>query len=94
MLNLISVSLCVMIYKYVMIFIVGELRCSGMVSSSFSASDTRRINLCTNSVISHEWGEDREVFRVRYDLQAFHSHCRVFKYFPVTVWSSSISQSM
>jgi hypothetical protein len=40
----------------------GELRCSGRVSSSFSTSGTRRVNLVTNPVISHEWGEDWEVF--------------------------------
>ena len=32
----------------------GELRCSGRVSSSCSTSDTRRVNLETNPVISHE----------------------------------------
>ena len=40
----------------------GELRCSGRVSSSCSTSDTRRVNLVTNPVISHERGKDREVF--------------------------------
>jgi hypothetical protein len=40
----------------------GELRCSGRVSSSCSTSNTRRVNLVTNPVISHEWGKDREVF--------------------------------
>ena len=40
----------------------GELRCSGMVSSSCSTSGTRRVYLVTNPVISHEWGKDREVF--------------------------------
>jgi hypothetical protein len=40
----------------------GELRCSGRVGSSCSTSDTRRVNLVTNPVISHEWGKDREVF--------------------------------
>jgi len=40
----------------------GELRCSGRVSSSRSTSDTHRVNLVTNPVISHEWGKDREVF--------------------------------
>jgi hypothetical protein len=39
----------------------GELRCSGKVSSSCSISDTRRVNLVTNPVISHERGKDREV---------------------------------
>jgi hypothetical protein len=32
----------------------GELRCSGRVSSFCSTSDTRRVNLDTNPVISHE----------------------------------------
>ena len=32
----------------------GELSCSGRVSSSCSTSDTRRGNLVTNPVISHE----------------------------------------
>ena len=31
-----------------------ELRYSGMVSNSRSTSDTRRFNLATNPVISHE----------------------------------------
>jgi hypothetical protein len=39
----------------------GELRCSRRVSSSSSNSGTRRVNLVTNPVISHEWGKDREV---------------------------------
>ena len=30
--------------------------CSGRVSSSCSTSDTRRVSLVTNSVISHEFG--------------------------------------
>ena len=32
----------------------GELRCSRRVSSSCSTSDTHRVNLVTNPVISHE----------------------------------------
>ena len=40
----------------------GELKCSGRVSSSCPTNDTRRVNLVTNPVISHERGEDREVF--------------------------------
>ena len=40
----------------------GELTCSGRISSSCSTSDTRRVNLVTNPVISHEWGKDREMF--------------------------------
>jgi hypothetical protein len=39
-----------------------ELRCSGRVSSSCSTSDTSRVNLVTNPVISHERGNDRELF--------------------------------
>jgi hypothetical protein len=35
----------------------GELMCSGRVSSFCSTSGTRRINLVTNPVISHEWGK-------------------------------------
>jgi hypothetical protein len=40
----------------------GELRCSGRVSSFCSTSGTRRVDLITNPMISHEWGMDREVF--------------------------------
>jgi hypothetical protein len=32
----------------------GELMCSGRASSSYSTSATRRVNLITNPVISHE----------------------------------------
>ena len=32
----------------------GEIRCFGRVSSSGTISDTRRVNLVTNPVISHE----------------------------------------
>ena len=39
-----------------------ELRSSGRVSSSCSTSGTRRVNLVTHPVISHERGKDREVF--------------------------------
>jgi hypothetical protein len=39
-----------------------ELRCSGRVSSSCSTSGTRRVYLIIDTVISHEWGKDREVF--------------------------------
>ena len=39
----------------------GELRCSGRINSSWSTSGTRRVALVTNPVISHEWGNDREV---------------------------------
>ena len=40
----------------------GELMCSSRSSSSCSTSDTCRVNLVTNPVISHERGKDREVF--------------------------------
>jgi hypothetical protein len=36
----------------------GELRCSGRICSSCSTSDTRRVNLVTSPVISHEWGNN------------------------------------
>jgi hypothetical protein len=32
----------------------GELKCSGRVGSSYYTSDTRRVNLVSNPVISHE----------------------------------------
>jgi hypothetical protein len=35
----------------------GELKCSGRVSSSCSASDTRRVTLVTNPIVSLEWGK-------------------------------------
>jgi len=41
-----------------------ELSCSRRVSSSCSTSDTRRVNLVTNPVISHDRGKDREVFTI------------------------------
>ena len=37
----------------------GELRCSGRVGSTCSTSDTRRVNLVTNPVTSHDRGKDR-----------------------------------
>jgi hypothetical protein len=36
-----------------------EFRCSGRVSSSCSTSDTRRVNLATNPVISNEREKDK-----------------------------------
>jgi hypothetical protein len=36
-----------------------ELGCSRRVGSFFSTSDTRRVNLVSNPVLSHEWGKDR-----------------------------------
>jgi hypothetical protein len=32
----------------------GELRCSGRVDSSCSTNDTHRVNLVTNTILSHE----------------------------------------
>ena len=40
----------------------GELRCWGRIGSSCSTSDTRRVNLVTNPVISHAWGKGHLVF--------------------------------
>jgi len=70
-----------------------ELRCSGRVSSSYSTSGTRRVNLVTNPVISREWGTDREVFTTSgtypwsFVTQIFHngqpSHCGDRKIFEV-----------
>jgi len=40
----------------------GELRCSRRVCRSCSTSGTRHVNLATNTIISREWGKDREVF--------------------------------
>ena len=39
----------------------GELRRFGRVSSSCSTSDTRRVNLDTNPVISYQRGKEREL---------------------------------
>ena len=41
----------------------GELESSGRVGCSCSTNDTRRVNLVTNPVISHEWEKDRELFQ-------------------------------
>ena len=58
----------------------GEHRCSGRVNSSFSTNGTRRANLVTNPVISHEWGKDREVVTtssgISYQLRDICSMCR------------------
>jgi hypothetical protein len=37
----------------------GELGCSGRVGSSCTTSDTRRVTLVTNPVISHAWGKNQ-----------------------------------
>ena len=75
----------------------GELRCSGRVGSSCSTSGTRRVNQVTNSVISHEWGKDREVFTTNgtypwpFVTPIFHNgqpfdydHIYLMKFFPET----------
>ena len=41
----------------------GELRCSGRVRISCSTSGTHGVNIVTNQVISHEWGNDRKCLR-------------------------------
>ena len=57
----------------------GELRFSERVSSSCSTGDTRRINLVTNPVISHERGTDRKVLTTSvsypwsFETQIFHN---------------------
>jgi hypothetical protein len=57
----------------------GELMCSGRVGSSCSTSGTRRVNLVTNTVISREWGKNRELFTTSgtypwsFVTQIFHS---------------------
>ena len=38
-----------------------ELRYSGRIGSSCTTSGTRRITQATKSVISHEWGKEREM---------------------------------
>jgi hypothetical protein len=47
---------------YKIYMVQNEPRDSGRLSSSCSTIDTRRVNLDTNPVISHEWGHNREVF--------------------------------
>ena len=44
----------------------GELRCSGMISSFCSNSDTRCVTIATNSEIRHEGGTDRIVINGTY----------------------------
>ena len=53
--------------------------CFGKVSSSWSSSSTRRVNLVTNPVTSREWGKYREVFTTSgtylwsFETQIFHN---------------------
>ena len=49
----------------------GELRCSGRVSSSCSTSDTRRVILVTNPMISHEWGRTGKCLQ---QVENIHGH--------------------
>jgi hypothetical protein len=39
-----------------------ELTCQGRVSISCSTSDTHRVDLVTNPMITQRWGKDRKVF--------------------------------
>jgi hypothetical protein len=57
----------------------GEFRCSGRVSSSYSTSATPLVNLVTNPVISHEWGEDREVFSIETSVSDVNLHKTMFE---------------
>ena len=72
----------------------GELRSSGRVSSSCSISDTRRVNLVTNPVISHEWGKDREVLTTScpsfFDLRLSDYHVYLQEYLSTFVKVSDI----
>jgi hypothetical protein len=47
--------------------------CPWRAKSSCSTGDTRRGNLVTNPVISHEWEIDRKVFTWSFVTQIFHS---------------------
>jgi hypothetical protein len=51
----------------------GELMCPWRVSSSCSTSDTHRVNLVTNLVISHEWGKCLQVELTRGHLWHIYS---------------------
>jgi hypothetical protein len=57
----------------------GELRCTGNVGIFCSTRDTRRVNLITNPVISHQWGKDWELFTTNgiypwsFVIQIFHN---------------------
>jgi hypothetical protein len=57
----------------------GEFKCSGRINSSCPTSGTRRVNIVTHPVISHEWGKDREVFMTKgtypwsFVTQTFHN---------------------
>ena len=82
----------------------GDLRSSGSVSSSCSLSGTRRVNLVTHSVISHEWGKDRKVFAISgtypwsYEAQIFHSSKLSYggdrKTFEVMTLASLLSEAL
>ena len=62
----------------------GELMCSRRVSRSCSTSGTRRVNLVTNPVISHERGKDREVFTTNGTYIGGHLWRHTDQYFPVS----------
>jgi len=58
----------------------GERRCSGKVGSSCYTSATRRANLVTNPVISHEWGKTGKCIR-----QIEHIRCNLWHIYSITV---------
>jgi hypothetical protein len=58
----------------------GELRYSGRVSNSCSTSDTRRVNLVINPVISHEQGKNGKCLR-----QVEHIRCHSWHRYSITV---------
>ena len=67
------------------------------VRSSCSTGDTRRVNLVTNPVNSHEWGKDREVLTTSgiypssFVTQIFHSGQPSYKTFEVITLGSVAS---
>jgi hypothetical protein len=75
-----------------------ELRCSGRVSSSCSTSGTRRVYLIIDTVISHEWGKDREVlttsgtYYVIYDTYILVSNQVIVTIVTLSKWWLQVSQ--
>jgi len=63
---------------------MGELRCSGRVSTSWSTSGNRRVTLVTNPVISGEWGKClRQVEHIRGHF--WHRYSRTVNFLFTTV---------
>ena len=75
-----------------------ELRCSGRVSSSCSTSGTRRVYLIIDTVISHDWGKDREVlttsgtYYVIYDTYILVSNQVIVTIVTLSKWWLQVSQ--